>query len=170
MQLLQILVPIILMLLPIIVVVLQTIGMIMEMMLPIIVPILEVIGQVLQAVLPIIYTIIASVYNAIVTLYNWFAKNDEDYMDTKLEVKTTSAFEMPKLESNINLPAYTDPVANSYAGGNNVSSIKNDTKNITVDASFNSNISGEASRYSQEIQKSNYTSASLLASIIEEGA
>lgn len=170
MQLLQILVPIIIALLPIVVVAIQMVATILEMVMPLLIPAIQIMGKVIEALLPIIYTVIANVYNAIVRLYNWFAKNDKDYMETKMSVSTNSSFTMPNITPQISIPSYKDPVANSYAGGNNVSSINNDTKNVTVEANFNSNINGEASQYSKELQKTNYQSSTLLASIIEEGA
>lgn len=172
MQLLDILVPIIVALLPILVVVIQTIGMILEMIMPILIPIIQIIGKVIEATLPLIYIVIAVIYNIIVAIYNTLNLwgKDKEYMSLTLDVDTKSSFVMPKIENTVSMSDSKDPVANSYSGGNNVSSVKNDTKNITVDASFNSNISGDASKYSQELQKSNYQSSTLLSSIIEENS
>ena len=90
-------------------------------------------------------------------------------MSTTVNVDTSTSFETPGVSVAVDMPQYEDPVANNYAGANNVDSISNDTTNINVDASFNSNINGEASEYASSVQEANYKSASLLASIIEEG-
>lgn len=170
MQLIEIIMPIIMMLLPIVVVVLQFIGTLLEMLMPIIIPILQVVGKILQAILPVIYTIIASVYNAVIGIYNFLRskKHEKPYMATTIDMDTSTGFTMPKM-GDINIEG-KDAVAKNYAGGNNNSSVINDSKNIKIDASFNSNITGEASNYSQELSKTNYNSSRLLASIIEEGS
>lgn len=170
MQLIEILVPIILQFLPVVVMVLQFIGLLLELIMPILMPIIQLIGKVMERTIPLIYKIIASVYNAIISLYNFFVKKKDEkpYMSTSITVDSSPSFSMPKMDISVANP--NDIISNSYAGGNNVDSITNNTKNITVDASFSSNITGDASQYSQELQKTNYSSSTLLASIIEEGA
>ena len=172
MQLIQILVPIIIGLLPIVVMMLEMIGVLISMLLPMLMPALMLIGQVLEFLLPLIYIVVASVFNAIIMLYNFFVseKKEKAYMDTSISLDTSTSFSMPPIDVAVDMPSYEDPVAKNYAGANNVDSISNDTTNINVDANFNSNINGEASEYAGAIQEANYSSASLLASIIEEGS
>lgn len=170
MQLLEILVPIIVGLLPIVAIVLQTIGSLFEILMPIIIPAIQMIGKVIESVLPIIYIVLTGVYNAIITLYNWFVKSskEKDLMSSNLSLDFASSFVMPEIESNIEVGSYTEPIANSYADSNNVDSVVGNNTTVTVDANFNSTVNGEASTYAQEVQKTNYKSSTLLASIIEE--
>ena len=166
----QIILPIITNLMPVIANFIQFIGTILQAVMPIITPILEFIGSMLETILPPVYKIFAMIYNAVVKVYNKLVgdKKHLDTISTKIKVDTDSTFKMPKMEPVVSVTT-PDPVANSYSGYNNVTSTSNTNKLITVDANFNSNISGGAAAYGNELMRVNYDSGEILSSIIEGG-